>query len=175
MYLELHSKRLVLEPLVASHAQTLYTSLLDDRLYRYIPLDPPASEQTLRERYHRLEAGQSPDGSEIWLNWAMRPSATREYAGTLQATVHPNQTAYVAYIVFPPYQGRGYATEGLRRVMDFLLQEHETRTLIAEIDTRNTASIAVVERLGFRRVKTVKDAAYFKGSASDEYRCEFVV
>jgi len=96
------------------------------------------------------------------LNWAMRPSGTREYAGTLQATVHANQTAYVAYIVFPPYQGRGYATEGLGRVMDYLVTEHSTRTITAEIDTRNAASIAVVERLGFRRVKTVKDADYFK-------------
>ncbi len=65
MYLELISQRLVLEPLLASHAQTLYTSLLDDRLYRYIPQDPPASEHTLL-----------PDATSVWKQ-ASRPMGLR--------------------------------------------------------------------------------------------------
>lgn len=78
----LESEGLVLEPLAASHARSLYPSLLDERLYRYIPQDPPVSEQALRERYCRLETRQSPDGREVWLNWAMRLSGTTTYLST---------------------------------------------------------------------------------------------
>jgi ribosomal-protein-alanine N-acetyltransferase len=42
----------------------------------------------------------------------------------------------------------------------------------AEIDTRNTASIHLVEALGFARVATTPGADFFKGAASDEYRYE---
>ena len=42
--------------------------------------------------------------------------------------------------------------------------------LYAEIDTRNTASIKVVEKWGFIRTGLTKEAAYFKGATSDEYR-----
>jgi L-amino acid N-acyltransferase YncA len=41
-----------------------------------------------------------------------------------------------------------------------------------KIDTRNVASIALVESLGFERVAFHKDADHFKGSSSGEYRYE---
>jgi ribosomal-protein-alanine N-acetyltransferase len=39
----------------------------------------------------------------------------------------------------------------------------------ADIDTRNTPSIALVERLGFHRAETKLEADFFKGTRSDEY------
>ncbi len=164
----------MLEPLEATHAHVLYAFLLDDRLYSFIPQDPPVSEQALGERYRRLEARQSPDGCEIWLNWAMRLSGTVNYVGTLEATVYPDWTAHIAYLVFSPHQGHDYATEGLRRVLEYLVTTHQVRVIAAQIDTRNAASIAVVERLGLVQVATVRDADFFKGKPSDEYRYELV-
>lgn len=169
---QLRSQRLVLEPLEARHAPLLYESLLDERIYRFIPQDPPVSEQALLERYRRLEARQSPDGQEVWLNWAMRLDSAGTYIGTLEATVYPEQTAYIAYTVFPPYQGNGYATEGVRLMLDHLDQSYQIPVIAALIDTRNSRSISPVERLGFGRVATERDADFFKGAPSDEYRYE---
>jgi ribosomal-protein-alanine N-acetyltransferase len=45
-----------------------------------------------------------------------------------------------------------------------------SETVHAEIDTRNAASIRLVEGLGFERVEIVRDADWFKGAASDEFR-----
>lgn len=168
----MNTEPLELEPLQASHAHVLYEFLRDDGLYRFIPQDPPVSEQALRERYTRLEKRQSPDGREVWLNWAARLLKTADYVGTFQATVLPNRIAYAAYMVFAPYQGRGYATQGLLRVVAYLSSEHHVNTIVAEIDTRNAASIALVERVGFTRVATVRDADFFNGTSSDEYRYE---
>jgi len=39
----------------------------------------------------------------------------------------------------------------------------------AYVDTRNKASIRLLERLGFERVDATKDADFFKGESSDEY------
>ena len=41
--------------------------------------------------------------------------------------------------------------------------------LYAEIDTRNTGSIRLVERLGLGRVGLTESADHFKGVTSDEY------
>lgn len=165
----LKSERLVLEPLAPSHAHALYAHLLDERLYRFIPQDPPTSEHSLRERYTRLARRQSPDGTQVWLNWAIRLQVAAQYIGILQATIHPDQRADIAYMLFPPHWGHGYATEGLRRVVGYLQTVHRVHLLTAQVDTRNSASTAVLERLGFNRVATVRDADYFKGSTSDEH------
>lgn len=165
--------RLVLEPLVVSHAEALYPSLCDERLYTYIPQEPPVSLDALATRYRRLEARRSPDGRQVWLNWAARLRAGSSYVGTFQATIEPDQAAFLAYMVFPPQQEQGYAREGSQRVIAHLAREYGASLIVAEIDTRNRASIGLVEALGFVRVAERPAADYFKGATSDEYRYEY--
>lgn len=169
----LTTARLILEPLVAGHAQVLYPPLQDERLYTFIPQDPPASIEALAARYRRLEARRSPDGREVWLNWAARPHANQTYVGTFEATLLADRTAMLAYMVFSPHRRLGYAREASARVIEHLVRDHGVRLVVAEIDTRNHASIGVVEALGFVRVASRQAADYFKGAVSGEYRYEY--
>jgi RimJ/RimL family protein N-acetyltransferase len=168
----LETLRLLLEPILPAHASNLYERMQDERLYRFIPQDPPASLEALTDRYDFLSARRSPDGQEAWLNWAVRERSSGEYAGTLEATVHDNGTATVAYMVFVPHQRRGFAAEGCGRLLQHLFEDYRLGMVATEIDTRNVASIALVESLGFERVGFQEDADHFKGSSSDEYRYE---
>ncbi len=168
----LETARLTLEPLRPDHAAALYPGLRDGSLYRFIPQDPPASIARLEERYRRVSTRRSPDGQEAWLNWALRLRDTTEYVGTLEATVHPINTATVAYLLFTPHQRRGYASEGLTALLGLLFDGYGVDAVAAEIDTRNAPSIALVERLGFARTATHVVADHFKGATSDEYRYE---
>lgn len=173
----LETARLVLEPLVVTHAQVLYEPLQAVELYRFIPRDPPPSLARLSARYAALATRHSPDGQELWLNWALRlrEAGVGAYVGTVEVTVYPNRTAALAYSVFPPFWRSGYATEACRRVLAHLVADYQVSRVGAEIDTRNTASIRLVERLGFTRVAMTPRADYFKGEYSDEYRYEWSV
>jgi [ribosomal protein S5]-alanine N-acetyltransferase len=168
----LETPRLLLEPIVPAHAPMLNESLQDEELYRFIPQDPPPSLEALTDRYDFLSARRSPDGREAWLNWAVREKRSGDYVGTLEATVEEDPLAFIAYMVFVPYQRRGFAAEACRRLLEHLVDDYRVGVVAAEIDTRNTASIALVETLGFERVGFQKDADHFKGSTSDEYRYE---
>jgi [ribosomal protein S5]-alanine N-acetyltransferase len=168
----LETSRLLLEPLVPTHAPMLYEPLQDERLYRFIPQDPSATPQVLEERYEFLSSRRSPDGREAWLNWALGERSSGDHAGTLEATVDENLTATVAYMIFVPYQRRGIAAEACGRLLEHLFEDYRVGVVAAEIDTRNVASIALVESLGFSRVAFQRDADHFKGSSSDEYRYE---
>ena len=169
---QLETERLVLEPMLPAHAPKLYEQLQDEKLYQFIPQDPPAPLQTLQDRYDFLSGRRSPDGREAWLNWAVRERGSGDYAGTLEATVYVNGTAIIAYMVFVPHQRRGFAAEACARLLEHLFEGYRVGMIAAEIDTRNAASIALVEGLGFERVGFHKDADHFKGSSSDEYRYE---
>jgi len=168
----LQTDRLLLEPLGPQHAAALYAPLSDPRLYLFIPQDPPSSPQRLRERYVALAARRSPDGREVWLNWVMRRRDTGGDVGTVEATVLADQTAFLAYMVFPLYQGQGFAREGCVRVLAHLVEDYHVPRVAADIDTRNNASIHLVEALGFERSGTTRSADFFKGEPSDEYRYE---
>ncbi|MDQ6662342.1 MAG: GNAT family N-acetyltransferase, partial [Chloroflexota bacterium] len=68
--------------------------------------------------------------------------------------MYPDATTYLAYIVFPAFWRRGYAWEGCGRILDLLFEDYQVHMVSAEIDTRNTASIHLIESLGFQWVAT---------------------
>lgn len=171
---KLETSRLSLEPLVASHAAAIYEQMLDERLYQFIPQSPPTSLQALGSRYCTLFSRLSPDGQEAWLNWVVRLREPGKYIGTLEATIYPNCTAAIAYMIFPLFWQQGYAKEGCKRLLNHLFKDYNVSVVSAEIDTRNIASIKLVEALRFKRVSTQTNADFFKGAVSHEYRYECV-
>jgi len=48
-------------------------------------------------------------------------------------------------------QGKGFATEAMRGVVDFLFTELNKHRITTSIDPQNTSSINLVRRLGFRQ------------------------
>lgn len=59
------------------------------------------------------------------------------------------QGAFLGYYLFVPYEGRGYMTEGLGRVIDRAFGRLGLHRLEANIQPDNLRSIRLVQRLGF--------------------------
>jgi len=165
----MQTKRLLLEPLTREHAEPLFHALRDEEIYRYIPQDPPASPEALAKRYQFLETRKSPDNTEHWLNWAVRLKADFSCIGRFQSTVRPDRTALFAYEFARTSWGQGYATEAGQEVITHLFNTYPIDLLLAEVDTRNVASMRLLERLGFERGATKQNADFFKGLASHEF------
>lgn len=168
----LTTERLILEPLRERHARELYPLLHDPRIFRYMPEEPPISAEALAVRYRLWEHRASPNGCERWLNWVVRLASNAQAIGLLQATIPATAPALIAYMLVPAYWGQGLASEGVERIVKLLFDDYGVKRIGALIDTRNAASIALVERLGFRRIATIRGADHFKGAPSDEYRYE---
>ncbi|WP_329565001.1 GNAT family N-acetyltransferase [Streptomyces sp. NBC_01361] len=61
------------------------------------------------------------------------------------------QSGALGYVAYASTTGRGYMTEGLELVVRFAFSELGLHRLEANIQPANTASLKLVERLGFRR------------------------
>jgi RimJ/RimL family protein N-acetyltransferase len=138
--------RLVLEPLRAEDADELAAVLGDERLHEFIG-GRPATPAELRERYDRLVAG-SVKRDEILLNWTVRRRVDGVAVGTVQATVRA-QTALVAWVIGVDWQGRGFASEAARALLD-RLRAHGAEAVVAHIHPQHRASEAVAARAGLR-------------------------
>ena len=98
--------RLVLEPLIAAHADAMFDVLAERELHRYLDQPAPPSVEHLRQTYVRLESRQSPDGRQRWLNWVIRGPGSAPIR-FVQATVIAGRTAWIAYLLSGAHQGRG--------------------------------------------------------------------
>lgn len=143
----LHTGDLTLEPQVAAHADALFPILCDPALYEY-ENDPPASLEALRERFARLEARKSPDGNEHWLNWVLHLPGTGPI-GFIQATVHADGRAAIAYVLGSPYWGRGLAGRAVEAMLAELAESYAVTRYSASLKRPNLRSLRLLERLGF--------------------------
>lgn len=57
----------------------------------------------------------------------------------------------IGYTFNKAYQGKGYACESIKGMMEYAFASLGVRRIFAEIDTRNEKSIKLVERLGMRK------------------------
>ncbi len=144
----LHAPGLTLEPQTAAHAGEMFDVLQDAEVHTYLEDTPPVSVDALRERLARLETRRSADGSEQWLNWALRLDEGA-LIGYVQATVQANGLAWVAYVLGRAHWGRGHATHAVRAMIDELVGQYGVTQLLATADCDNRASIALLGRLGF--------------------------
>jgi [ribosomal protein S5]-alanine N-acetyltransferase len=69
-------------------------------------------------------------------------------AGTIGLRQLDNLGPEIVYSLSPSVWGKGYATEAARAVVDYALGPLGVPEVLAEVDNGNTASVAVIERLG---------------------------
>jgi RimJ/RimL family protein N-acetyltransferase len=136
-----------LEPQLASHAAELYAVISDPSLYEFIDDKEPVSAEALRQRLARLESCLSPDGTEHWLNWIVR-NVAGELVGYVQATVTPDHSAEIAYVLGRAHWRRGYAFAACTAMIGELRKSYGVVRLTATLDPANAASLALLRKLG---------------------------
>jgi ribosomal-protein-alanine N-acetyltransferase len=137
-----------LEPQIAAHAEAMFEVLRDPAIYEF-ENEPPWSVNEVRERFAELESRVSPNGREQWLNWVVRlPGGA--LAGDVQATVHPDGRATVAYEFASAFWGQGHARRALEAMFEELASQHGVSQLAAVLKQANLRSLRLLQRLGFR-------------------------
>ncbi|WP_344899696.1 GNAT family protein [Actinomadura meridiana] len=63
----------------------------------------------------------------------------------------PYQRGVLGYAAFQPYAGQGYMVEGVGLAVRYAFEGLELHRVEADIQPGNTASVRLVERLGFRK------------------------
>ncbi len=143
----IETERLVLRPLRVSDADEMVAVLADRSLYEFTGGEPPTVSE-LVERYRQQTAGPGTPG-EHWCNWVIRVSSGGHAIGFVQATV-TDSAADLAWVLGAQDQGRGFATEAVRAVRDWLT-EINVRRVQAHIHPDHEASQAVAQRIGMVR------------------------
>jgi RimJ/RimL family protein N-acetyltransferase len=106
-----------------------------------------------------------------WFQIAIALKETGTLTGdcALKINEHDELQAEIGYTLARAYQGKGIAAEAVSRVLDYAFKTLELHRVIAITDCENTASIALLERLGLRREGHFIQNAWFKGKWADEY------
>jgi RimJ/RimL family protein N-acetyltransferase len=80
-----------------------------------------------------------------------------------------SKQAEIGYTLAGTYQGKGYATEAVDRLLEYLFDELKLHRVYANTDVENPGSIKLLGHLGLRREAHFIENVWFKGRWSSEY------
>ena len=83
-------------------------------------------------------------------------------------TSETHRSAEVGFTLKPEFQGHGYATEMAAEMLRLAFAELGLHRVVGRLDARNTASAAVLERLGMRREAHLVENEWVKGEWCSE-------
>lgn len=86
----------------------------------------------------------------------------------IRFTNHNNMQAEIGCTLHTAYQKKGYATEALTAMVDYLFGILDKHRIIASVDPRNTPSVRLIERLDFRKEAHLKESYYLRGNWVDD-------
>jgi len=75
----------------------------------------------------------------------------------------------IGYFLVPSQRGKGYGTEALGIMVDYLFLSKEVMRIQVQTDVRNVVSQKVIEKVGFKREGTLRKDFFMRGQWVDAY------
>ncbi len=146
--MELRTERLVLRPLCTQDLDTCNEYAMNAETAKYMLFLPNRTSEETLKFLQSCEVG-----------WAQEPIEAFEFAITLDgrhigavSIFKENDCMEMGWILNKAYQGKGYAFEAARALMDFAKNVLDAQRIVAHCDTRNSPSYRLMEKLGMQRV-----------------------
>ena len=151
---ELWTENLVLRRYRADDAEQLYRYFgSDPDMYKYSGWNPYATPDMAKETVQRFIGSYEDEHS---YSWVMDAHGDDVVAGTIGAYDYENGQIEVGFSVAKGWQGRGFATEALKKVLEHLTENEGISCVTAWCAAENTASKKVLEQSGMKIIQSEK-------------------
>jgi RimJ/RimL family protein N-acetyltransferase len=162
----LRAKRIELRWLEPSDVDALFGVFSDREVARYWSAPP----MTAREQAEALLAdiGECFAQRELF-QWGIARVDDGVVIGTctLAGVVAKHRRAELGFALARSHWGHGYATEAVERLLQFAFDDLQLHRIEADVDPRNARSIALLERMGFRREGLLRERWHVGGEIAD--------
>lgn len=156
--MQLTTSRLILRPFTPEDAPAAFRNWCSDPVvtkYLRWPAHPTV-EITRMVLADWIAGYQKPD----FYQWAIQPKDGDEVVGTISVVDQDELTAkmHIGYCIGQPWQGKGYMTEALAAVVDFLFSQVGAGRIESQHDPDNPASGRVMTKCGLRQEGILRKA-----------------
>ena len=161
----IESKRLILRPITLEDKNEIFEYRSDSETNKYQGWIPETIDdvETFIGKISKLinEPG-------TWFQFVIIEKESKKITGDLGIHFIDSEQAEIGCTLNKVFQNKGYATESVKRVIDFLFKDLKKHRIIASIDPDNKNSIRLVERIGFRKEAHFIESLLINGKWVDD-------
>jgi RimJ/RimL family protein N-acetyltransferase len=168
-FTRIESERLILRRFEDSDLSPFVAYRNDPEVAKYQAWDS-CDEQEARAFIREMKSARAGVPGE-WFQFAIESKETGALIGDCALRVDEDEPyrAEIGFTLAREYQGRGFASEAVSRLLDYAFDTLGLHRVVAIADCRNAPSVALLERLGLRREGHFVENIWFKGRWADEY------
>jgi aminoglycoside 6'-N-acetyltransferase len=169
MAVQFETQRLLLRPFEEKDIEQFSRYRSDPEVAKYQGWQAPYSlEQAAR--FVRDMKSTTPGVPGQWYQLALELKASGEIIGdsAFKRLAEDARQAEIGFTLARPFQGQGFASEAVTRLLDYLFGELKLHRVRANIDPLNSASQRLLERIGLRLEGRMVESLWYKGYWADE-------
>ncbi|MET9956291.1 GNAT family protein [Streptomyces sp. NPDC006339] len=163
--LRLTGQRVVLREFTLDDVDDALKIIGDDRVTHFLSFDSRSRDEALAMIEGAVKRAQESPRTEFYLAVARRDDDSM--IGFARVAFAGVKAGKLGYAIAADEWGHGYATDAARTLTDFAFGVLQLHRISAAIGPENTASITLVERLGFTREGILRDHVFTNGSWRD--------
>jgi RimJ/RimL family protein N-acetyltransferase len=165
----LETDRLTLRPFVDDDFDAFHALQSDEEVARWLYGEPKSPDES-RDHLARKIAGSSWAAEGDWLSAAVVEREPGILVGdlSLRWVSERDRTAEIGFVFDPRHQGRGFATEAARALLNWAFGAGGLHRVIGRTEVRNVASSRVLEKLGLRLEAHLVENEWVKGEWQSE-------
>ncbi|MDZ8108994.1 MAG: GNAT family protein [Nostoc sp. DedQUE12a] len=167
--IRLETPRLVLRGFQDSDIVAFLSYRSDLQVAKYQSWDTPYSEVEALKFIQSMKQS-IPGVLGEWFQVAIELKDTGEMIGDCAFCIlaDDGRQAEIGFTLMRSHQGKGYATEAVTKLLEYLFTEYKLHRVRANCDRANIASAKLLERVGMRREGHFIKSLWFKGEWVDE-------
>jgi RimJ/RimL family protein N-acetyltransferase len=164
-----YSNRLYIRPVNIKDSISIFNYRSNSETYRFLSFIPETVED-VSDFISRTSTVINIPGT--WFQFVIIECDSDTLIGDIGIhfldTDSENLQTEIGYTLDKNFRGKGYATEALTEIIDYLINDLNKHRIIASIDPSNIDSIRLIERLGFRKEAHFKESLFFRGEWVDD-------
>lgn len=166
----LSSERLVIRRMILADIESFHAYRSDPEIARYQSWSDYTRENAIEFVTKQIDATPNVPGQ--WIQLSIVLGATDEHIGDLafQSDEYDPRIVQMGVTLSSQHQHNGYALEAVNCLLHYLFNKLNKHRVYCIIDERNTASVSLFRKLGFRQEGHFIENVFFKGEWGNEYQ-----
>jgi RimJ/RimL family protein N-acetyltransferase len=168
----MHTERLTIRLMTGADIDDVHKYQSREDVCRYQLFEPRTRDEVAEQVAKHAEATTLEKDGDYWqlaLELPGTGGVPSRVIGDIYFTIASltNSKGEIGWSTHPDFHGNGYASEAANAVLSLAFQTIGLHRVVAELDPRNTASIALCKRLGMREEAFFVKDLWFRGDWAD--------
>lgn len=164
---EIYTKRLFLRKISSKDAETLFKYWSDPEVTKYLNV---TTFKNIEQAFSLIRLLNGLYRKKEGIRWGIVTKKDNEIIGTcgFNNWIKKSSRGEIGYELGRKYWGKGYATEAVREILKYGFKNMNLNRIEAFTVPQASASINLLEKLGFKKEGMLREYGYWNGKYWDE-------